>query len=143
VRESLPYQLFADAILTFHVAIVVFVVGGLILILVGNFRGWLWVNTLWFRLAHLSAIATVVAEAWFGVTCPLTSFEMWLRTKAGATPYNSSFIEYWLQRALYYDFPLWVFTVAYSLFGLIVAITWWYFPPRSNRRNRKAPPPLP
>ncbi len=142
VRSTLPYQFFADVVLTLHAAIVVFVVGGLILILVGNFRGWQWVNTLWFRLAHLSAIAVVVAEAWFGVTCPLTSLEMWLRAKAGTAPYSSSFIEYWLQRALYYDLPLWVFTVAYSLFGLAVAFTWWYFPPKTRRRGRKTPPPL-
>lgn len=134
---ALPYQILADAVLAIHVAIVAFVVGGLVLIIVGNLRGWRWVNTLWFRLAHLTAIAIVVAEAWFGVTCPLTSFEMWLRAKAGSTAYTSSFIEYWLQRLLYYEAPPWVFTVGYSLFGLVVALTWWHFPPQSGRRGRK------
>lgn len=136
VNDPLPYQLLADAVLALHVAIVVFVVGGLILILVGNLRAWRWVNALWFRLAHLATIAFVVAEAWLGARCPLTSLEMWLRVKARATTYDGSFIEHWLQRILYYDAPAWVFTVLYSLFGLAVLATWWYFPPRQNCRAK-------
>lgn len=137
MRDALPYQLLADAVLSLHVAIVAFVVGSLVLIIVGNLRTWRWVNALWFRLTHLAAIGVVVAEAWFGVACPLTSLEMSLREKARATTYAGSFIEYWLQRILYYDAPTWVFTVGYSLFGLAVAATWWYFPPRFNRRGHK------
>lgn len=129
----MPYQFLADAVLTLHAAIVAFVVGGLVLIVVGNLRAWRWVNALCFRLAHLGAIAFVVAEAWFGFVCPLTTLEMWLRVRVGAATYSGSFIEHWLQRLLYYEAPLWVFTLAYSLFGLLVAATWWYFPPRRKR----------
>ncbi|MET0168339.1 MAG: DUF2784 domain-containing protein [Vicinamibacterales bacterium] len=129
-----PYQLLADVVLSLHVAIVVFVGGGLVLIIVGNLCAWHWVNVLWFRLAHLAAIAIVVAEAWFGAVCPLTSLEMWLRAKARATTYAGTFIEHWLQRILYYEAPAWVFTLGYTIFALIVVATWWYFPPRSTRR---------
>jgi polyferredoxin len=134
VNEPLPYQLLADVVLALHVAILVFVVGGLAFIIVGNLRAWRGANALWFRAAHLAAIAVVVAEAWFGSICPLTSLEMWLRAKAGATTYAGSFIEYWLQRILYYEAPAWVFALGYSLFGLVVLATWWYFPPRFGRR---------
>lgn len=134
MNSPLPYQLLADTVLALHVAIVVFVVGGLVLVVAGNLRRWRWVNQLWFRVAHLAAIAVVVAESWFGMVCPLTTWEMWLRAKAGASTYGGSFIEYWLQRLLYYDAPGWVFALGYSLFGLIVAATWWYFPPVSRRR---------
>lgn len=120
-------------VLSLHVAVVVFVVGGLALIIVGNLRAWRWVNVLWFRLAHLAAIAVVVAQAWFGAVCPLTSLEMWLRANARATTYAGSFVEHWLQSILYYAAPGWVFTLGYSLFGFVVAATWWYFPPRRNR----------
>jgi len=137
VNEALPYQLLADAVLSLHVGIVVFVVGGLVLIIAGNLRGWSWVNTAWFRLAHAIAIAIVVAEVWFGFVCPLTSLEIWLRAKAGTATYSGSFIEYWLQRILYYDAPGWVFMLAYSLFGLAVAATWWYFPPEFGGRTRR------
>jgi polyferredoxin len=128
------YQLLANSVLALHVAIVAFVVGGLVLIIAGNARRWRWVNAPAFRLAHLSAIAVVVAEAWSGITCPLTTFEAWLRTQAGAGAYRGGFIEHWLQRVLYYDAPPWVFVLSYTLFGLLVMITWWAFPPVFRRR---------
>jgi hypothetical protein len=132
----MPYQLLADAVLTLHVAIVLFVVGGLVVILLGNWhrwKSWQWVNALWFRVAHLLAILFVVGESWLGIICPLTTLEMWLRRQAGASGYTGSFIEHWLQRLLYYDAPGWVFTLAYSVFGLAVVATWWWFPPRRRR----------
>ena len=135
MNDPLPYQLFADWVLSLHVAIVAFIVVGLVLVIVGNLRAWRWVNALWLRLAHLAAIAAVVAEAWLGVVCPLTSLEMWLRAKARAATYTGSFIEHWLQRILYYEASAWVFTLVYSLFGLVVIATWWYFPPRFSRRT--------
>jgi polyferredoxin len=134
MESPLIYQALADIVLALHVAIVVFVIGALVLVVAGNLRHWQWVNRLWFRVAHLAAIAVVVGESWFGLVCPLTSWEMWLRARAGTSTYAGSFIEHWLQRLLYYDAPGWVFTLAYSLFGLLVAATWWYYPPMSRRR---------
>lgn len=130
-----PYQHLADMVLTLHVAIVAFALGGLILIIVGGLRGWPWIRVPWFRLAHLATVAIVVVDTWLGMACPLTSLEMSLRARAGGQTYAVSFIEYWLQRVLYFEAPLWVFTVAYSLFGLVVVATWWYFPPRFGRRR--------
>lgn len=136
MNTSLPYEYFAVAVLLLHFAVVMFVTGGLFVIVAGNLRGWQWVNRLWFRLLHLITIAIVVSEAWLGVACPLTTLEMWLRAKAGAATYDTGFIEYWLGRLLYYDAPAWVFTLGYSLFGLAVIASWWYFPPRIQRRQR-------
>lgn len=129
-----PYQLLADLVLTAHVAVVAFVVGGLLLVIAGNIAGWRWVNRIGFRLAHLAAIAFVVAESWLGMVCPLTSLEAWLRTHARQDAYSGGFIEHWLQRLLYYDAPGWVFTAVYTLFGLAVVATWWYYPPRHRPR---------
>lgn len=138
--EFVPFSILADIVLALHVALVVFVVGGLVLVLIGNLRRWGWVNGLAFRLAHLVAIAVVVAESWFGIVCPLTSIEMWLRARAGTAHYSGGFIEHWLQRLLYYDAPPWVFVLAYTLFGLAVALVWWYFPPTGRRgRGRQGP----
>ncbi len=122
--------LLADMVLLAHFGLVVFVVGGLAVILVGNLLGWRWVNNPWFRFAHIAAIAVVVAESWLGITCPLTTLESWLRAQAGSSGYDASFIEHWVQRILFHEAPPWVFASAYTAFGLLVAAAWWYFPPR-------------
>ncbi len=130
-----PYQLLADAVLALHVAVAAFVIGGLILVVAGNRLGWGWVNARPFRLAHLLAVLTVVAEAWLGFVCPLTTLEMWLRVQAHASSYAGSFIEHWLQQLLYYEASPWVFVLAYSLFGLLVAALWFFYPPASRQQH--------
>ncbi len=131
------FVILADIVLVLHFAIVLFVVGGLLLVLVGNWRRWRWVNTRWFRFAHLAAIAVVVAESWLGLTCPLTTLESWLRVQAGGAAGAQSFVGYWLQRWLFYSAPDWVFTLAYTAFALAVALAWWAFPPRAGGSSRE------
>jgi hypothetical protein len=128
-----PHQFLADAVLVLHFGVVLFVVGGLVVVVAGNRLHWRWVNRLWFRTAHLAAIAIVVLQAWLGQFCPLTTLESWLRVQAGATAYERSFIEHWLQRLIYYEAPVWVFTVAYTAFALLVLLAWWRYPP--HRRS--------
>lgn len=128
------FALLADAVLVLHSAIALFVVGGLVVILLGNRCGWRWVNGLRFRLAHLAAIAIIAAQAWLGVLCPLTTLEMRLRELACTSTCSGSFVGHWLQRLLYYDAPDWVFIVVYTLFGLAILATWWYYPPNKKRR---------
>lgn len=130
MNGTLPYALLADAVLALHVGVVLFVVAGLGLVLAGNWRGWRWVNAPLFRWLHLAAIGVVVAQAWLGAVCPLTTLEMWLRRQAGDVAYPGSFIAHWLQRLLYWDAPAWVFVLAYTLFGLAVLLAWWRWPPR-------------
>jgi hypothetical protein len=127
------YQLLADAVLLLHFGVVVFVIGGLVVVVVGNWRGWPWVNGWWFRLAHLAAITVVVAQSWLGRLCPLTTLESWLRVQAGSPTYAKSFIEHWVQRIIFYEAPIWVFTAAYTAFGILVVVGWWYFPPRRSK----------
>lgn len=136
MNHGVPYQLLADAVLVLHVAIVAFVIGGLLGVFVGNRLGWRWVNALWFRLVHVGTVCVVIAEAWLGAACPLTTLEMWLRAQAHAPTYSGSFIGHWLQRLLYYDAPEWVFVLIYSLFGLLVVASWLAYPPRPGSRSR-------
>ncbi|MFO7705909.1 MAG: DUF2784 domain-containing protein [Halopseudomonas sp.] len=127
------YAWLANAVLTLHLGLVLFVVLGLLLVIVGNLCGWHWVNNLWFRLLHLASILVVVAEAWLGMVCPLTTLEMWLRNQAGAATYAGGFIPYWFDQLLYYQAPDWVFITAYSFFAVLVLLSWWVFPPRWRR----------
>lgn len=130
-RVTWPWQALADAVLVLHFAVVVFVVGGLVAVLVGNLAArWRWVNHPVFRFLHLLAIGVVVVQAWLGQHCPLTLLESWLRVQAGTSAYRRSFIEHWLQRIVFHEAPLWVFTLAYTVFGALVLLTWWRFPPR-------------
>lgn len=133
-----PYQLLADLVLVLHFGVVLFVVGGLVFILVGNALRWRWVNARDFRLAHLAVILVVVALSWLGEACPLTTLESWLRVQAGASGYSKSFLEHWIHALLYYEAPFWVFVLAYTMFALAVLLCWWYFPPR--RRPRVSEP---
>jgi len=125
------YSLVADTILVTHVLFVAFIVLGLILIFVGKFLSWRWVRNPWFRVTHLLGIGVVVLQAWFDVFCPLTIWEMNLRSKAGETIYEGSFITHWLNELLYYQAPSWVFVVCYTAFGGLVLASWFLVRPRA------------
>ncbi len=124
--------LLADTILVIHVLFVAFVVIGLFAIYLGYWLNWRWVYNRTFRIIHLCAIGYVVVQAWLGVVCPLTTWEMALRAEAGTATYAGSFIQHWLHRALYFTLPAWVFMVVYTLFGGLVLASWWLV--RPNKR---------
>lgn len=128
-------KLAADAIVVIHFAFVLFVLLGQLLIMVGAIAGWKWVRNFKFRLIHLASILFVVAESLLGIICPLTTLEKWLREQAGETSYQGDFIASWVHDMLFFEAEPWVFTVCYSLFGLLVLITFVFAPPR-----RKAVP---
>jgi hypothetical protein len=124
------YLLAADAVLITHALFVAFVVFGLFLVIAGGLLKWSWVRNIWFRVTHLIAIGIVVLQSWFGVLCPLTTWEMALRGRAGETAYTDSFIAYWLNRVLFYQAPDWVFITGYTLFGGLVLVSWFCVQPR-------------
>ena len=125
------FAIAADVVLFAHVLIAGFIVFCLVLILVGGVRDWAWVRNPWLRCTHLAAIGVVVAQSWVGAICPLTTWEMALREKAGEATYSGSFIAHWLESILYYQAPAWLFVVAYTLFGIAVAGAWYWIRPRS------------
>ena len=127
----------ADLTLVAHALFVAFVVVGQALILVGWMRGWGWTRNPAFRLIHLGAIALVVLESWFGVICPLTWLEFRLRAAAGSPVAADGFLAYWLQRLIFYDAPSWVFTLAHTAFGAVVAATLVLYPPRRRGSTRR------
>ncbi len=127
-RESL-LLLLADAILVAHVLFVGFVVFGLVAIYAGYFLSWCWVRNRLFRISHLIAVGVVVGQAWLGVICPLTSWEMALREAAGTTVYSGSFIQHWLQNLLYWQAPAWLFVAWYTGFGSLVLASWYVVRP--------------
>lgn len=127
------YRTLADAVLVAHVGVVLFIVGGLALILAGGRLNWAWVRSRRFRAIHLAAIGYVVVTTWFGIECGLTSLEQSLRLKAGQTSFEGDFIAHWLSRILFYEAPPWAFILVYTAFGLLVLWSWIAVRPRRNR----------
>lgn len=131
------YRYLANAVLITHVGIVLFIAGGLVLTLAGGVLRWKWVRNFTFRMLHLLGIAGIAMEAWAGIVCPLTNWEMWLREKAGQSVYEGDFVVYWLRKLLFYQAEPWVFIAAYSSFGVLVLLSWFLIPPLTPWRKRR------
>jgi hypothetical protein len=87
----MAFRILADATVAVHVAFVLFVIlGGLI---VARWRGVAWV--------HIPAAAWAAWVEFAGWVCPLTPLENWLREQGGGTAYTSGFIEHYLLPILY------------------------------------------
>lgn len=123
-------KLAADAVLLVHFGFVLFVIGGLAAIWCGAALDWQWVRNRRFRFAHLAAIFFVVAEALAGVACPLTVWEDALRGSAS----DASFVARWVRSVMFYEWPEWIFTLAYVFFAAIVALTLWLIPPSKTAK---------
>jgi len=129
------YKLLADLVTLLHFAYVAFVVVGLVLVWIGYFLRWDWVRGLFFRLAHLVAMAIVVIEAVFGVTCPLTTWEFELRRLAGdGGDSEKSFVAEWVHRLMFFELDESTFTVIYVVFFLALAASFVLVRPRAPRR---------
>ena len=87
------YQLLADLVLIVHLAFVVFVLCGGLLVL-----KWRWI--VWLHLPAVTWGAFVEFSGWI---CPLTPLENWLRAQGGETAYAGDFIARYLQPLLYPD----------------------------------------
>ena len=81
----------ADAVVVLHVAFVLIVVfGGLVV--------WRWP---WFAWLHLPATVWGVGIEWVGAICPLTLLEHWLRQQANEVAFEGTFVEQYILPWLY------------------------------------------
>lgn len=128
------YAYLADLVVALHLAYVLTVIVGLVLILVGWLAKWRWIRHFWLRLIHLLMIAVVAFQAWIGVICPLTHLENYLRKLAGQSGYSGTFIGHLLESLLYYEAPPWVFAFAYTLVAVLILSTLILVPPNWPRR---------
>jgi hypothetical protein len=132
------FQVLADLILLIHFGFVAFVVLGFVAIWIGHFRGWRFVRNFWFRALHLGAMGYVALEAVAGMTCPLTTWEARLRTRAGQPhQYEGSFIQHWVQRFIFFELPEWTFTLVYVGFFALLVLTFWIVRPEPRRGRTK------
>lgn len=87
----MSYALAAAAVLLLHLAFVLFVVLGALLVARWPCLAWL----------HLPAAAWGFFVEFTGRGCPLTAWENLLRMRAGLDGYGESFIEHYVLRLLY------------------------------------------
>jgi len=85
------YSLAADLVLVFHLAFVVFVALGGLLVLRWRRVAWL----------HIPAAAWGAAIEFGGWICPLTPVENDLRARAGESPYTGDFVARYLLPVIY------------------------------------------
>ena len=132
------YLLLADAVVVLHTASVAFVTTGFALIAIGIAMRWEWVRFLvscgpsWSNRDRMRRVADgsrVSADDPRGDQ---------LRAISGEASHSRDVIGYWVDRLTFYDFPSWVFTVAYALFGILVAIVFILAPPRWPGRRTAA-----
>ncbi len=85
------FRLAADAVVTFHLLFIIFVLLGGLLIL-----RWPWT-----ALLHIPAMTWGAAVEFLHLYCPLTPLENALRSRAGDQGYDGGFIEHYLIPLIY------------------------------------------
>jgi hypothetical protein len=85
------YQRLADTVVLIHASFVLFV-------LLGGVAVWRWRRLAWL---HLPAALWGVAIELAGRVCPLTYLENYLRRRGGASGYDVTFVERYLEPLLY------------------------------------------
>ena len=103
------YHRLADLVVAIHLAFVVFVVLGALLVL------------RWPRLAwvHVPAAIWGVLIEYAGWICPLTPLENWLRRAGGQASYQGGFVEHYVIPVLY---PLGLTRATQWVLGTIVLV---------------------
>lgn len=87
----MAYRAAADAILVAHLAFVLFVVLGALLLLRWPRFAWL----------HIPAVVWAAFIEFSGTICPLTPLEVALRQRAGQAGYGGGFIDHYVVSLLY------------------------------------------
>ncbi len=85
------YRFLADVVVCAHLAFIVFVLAGALLAL--KWRRVAWV--------HIPSAVWGMSTEFFGLWCPLTPLENWLRLNGGGARYEASFIEHYIMPIVY------------------------------------------
>jgi hypothetical protein len=122
----MSYRVMADLIVVFHLAVVVFVIAGGLLLL---WRRWVaWV--------HLPVVAWVIFAECFQRMCPLTFLENSLRDRGGGEAYQGDFVSHYIVPVLYPDGLTWRIQVALGIAIFVINVVVY-----AIAFGRKASPP--
>jgi hypothetical protein len=120
-----PYRLAADAVLLFHLAFILFVLLGAVLV----------ARRRWLALVHVPVAAWGCFVEASGRGCPLTLVENYFRLRAGQSGYSEGFIEHYL---LWFIYPAGLTRGTELVFaGVVLAVNavlyGWAFSPRRRK----------
>lgn len=121
------YQFLANTVVLLHLAFVLFVIGGGLLVL-------RWPRAAWI---HLPAAAWGAIAEFTGWICPLTPVENWLRVRGAQTGYEEDFLSHYLLPLLY---PAGLTRDMQYILGLVVLVVnavmygWLGFRARTTRQ---------
>ena len=87
----MTWLVLADAILLLHLAFILFVVLGGLLVL----------RRRWLAYLHVPAFVWAALIEFAGWICPLTPLENWLRIQGGARGFSGGFIDHYLGSLIY------------------------------------------
>jgi hypothetical protein len=105
----MAYRAAADAILVAHLAFVLFVIFGALLVLRWPRLAWL----------HIPAVVWAAFIEFSGTICPLTPLEVDLRQQAGQAGYAGGFIDHYVVSLLY---PEGLTGATQTLLGVVVVV---------------------
>ena len=120
-------RILADMVVVVHLLFIASVA-------VGGLMAWRWPKVLWF---HVPAVAWAAGIVTIGYTCPLTTLEDNLRSRAGEGAYPGGFIAHYLDNVLY---PERFKALARLLVALLVVIGWVGVAIRRGRRRWRGLP---
>jgi hypothetical protein len=98
----------------------------------------------WWRALHIGILGIVALQAVLGRACFLTIWESDLLRLAGQMASNEPLIQQWVNRAIYWPLPLWVFAVLYvtvCVYALLCG-SWFLRDFLGSRRRRADKPTL-
>ena len=115
-------RLAADALVLLHLAFILFVLGGGLLLLRWPRLAWL----------HLPAVAWGATVEFFQLLCPLTPWENQLRRAAGQAGYDGGFVEHYLIPLIYpagltAQLQLWLGAVVLLVNGVVYGWLIWHW----------------
>jgi hypothetical protein len=122
-------QALAQAVLAFHVAVILFNLFGLIAVPLGAWRRWRFVRIAWWRALHLASLAVVAGQALVGRACFLTLWQAGLSGAAGEEAVETPLIQRMVERMVFWALPAWIFVVLYVAIFLYAAALWRLVPP--------------
>jgi Protein of Unknown function (DUF2784) len=104
-------RVLADVVVVVHLAFIAFVA-------IGGLLAWRWPKVLW---VHVPAVVWALGIVTIGYSCPLTTLEDDLRSRAGEHVYPGGFVAHYLDDVLY---PERFKALARLLVAVLVIVGW-------------------